>query len=157
MRNITGLLPIVFTATLVGAAEPSQVRWAASNDATAKFIVDLEEQWDEAACNHNKSPEVVLADDFWGTAPDGTRYGKAEEIADTQDESKSASQCHQSNVKVRFIGGDIAIVYGDAYSIRKDKNGREGPRCLTFTDTWLRRNGKRQVVAAHDAAQECRH
>src|ERR1700740_2147972 len=144
-----------FAAICILAADNPQGRWLTPDDATAKFILDAEEQWDEAACTHNRSPETVLADDFLGTAPDGSRYDKKEEVADTQDKSKSANQCHQTNAKVRLFGENIAMVYGDAFSVRKDKNGKEGPRCLTFTDTWLKRNGKWQVVAAHDSQQPC--
>ncbi|MBZ5600489.1 MAG: nuclear transport factor 2 family protein [Acidobacteriia bacterium] len=118
-------------------------------------MLDAEEQWDEAACSHNKSPETVLADDFWGTAPDGTTYGKAEEVKDTQDPSKSARQCHQIDPRVRIFGENLAMVYGKAFSVRKGKDGRDAPRCLTFTDTWLKRDGKWQVIAAHDAQISC--
>jgi hypothetical protein len=72
--------------------QAQQGRWAPSSDATAKFILEAEQQWEEAACDHNKSPETGLADDFWGTAPDGTQYGKEEEIKDTEDPSKSARE-----------------------------------------------------------------
>jgi len=156
MTRTLVLLTIGFMGLYVSAPGNQQGRWLSDEDATAKLILDGEEQWDEAACTHNKSPEVVLADDFLGTAPDGSRYGKAEEIAGTQDRARSASQCHQIGPKVRLFGDSVAMVYGEAFSIRKDAQGIEGPRCLHFTDTWLKRNGKWQVIAAHDTQYPCK-
>jgi hypothetical protein len=143
---------VIITVTTTQA---QQSRWLPADDATAKFILDAEEQWDEAACTHNKSPETVLADDFLGTAPDGITYTKAEEVKDTQDTSTSARQCHQIDPRVRLFGENTAMVYGKAFSVRKGKDGREAPRCIVFTDTWLKRNGKWQVVAAQDAQIPC--
>jgi hypothetical protein len=154
-KTMTLFVIAVLTIITVGFTQAQQGRWLPAEDATAKFILDAEEQWDEAACNHNKSPETVLADDFLGTAPDGTTYGKAEEVKDTQDRSKSARECHQINPRVRLFAENLAMVYGRAFSVRKGKDGRDGPRCLTFTDTWLKRNGKWQIVAAHDTQLPC--
>ena len=150
-----GLTWLAIVIVTVIATQAQQGRWLPADDATAKFILDAEEQWDEAACSHNKSPETVLADDFLGTAPDGTTYEKAEEVKDTQDTSKSARQCHQIDPRVRLFGENVAIVYGKAFSVRKGKDGRDAPRCLAFTDTWLKRDGKWQIVAAHDAQIPC--
>jgi hypothetical protein len=156
LKKIVTLLVVAAIAVLtVVTTLAQQGGWAPSDDATAKFILDAEQQWEEAACNHNKSPETILADDFWGTAPDGTMYGKAEEVKDTADSSKSARECHISDTKVRLFGDNLAMVYGKGFSVRKGKDGRDGPRCLTFTDTWLKRNGKWQIVAAHDTQLPC--
>ena len=153
MKPSLALVAIVVVA--VSTSQAPQGRWAEAGDATAKFILDAEEQWEEAACNHNKSPETILADDFWATAPDGTQYGKDDEVKDTQDTSKSARECHIRDTRVRLFGDSLALVYGKGYSVRKGKDGRDGPRCLTFTDTWLKRNGKWQIIAAHDTQVPC--
>lgn len=151
-QSMTLLLIAFVTANIMQA---QQGRWAAADDGTARFILDAEQQWEEAACNHNKSPETILADDFWGTAPDGTQYGKAEEVKDTEDPSKSARHCHISDSRVRLFGDSVALVYGKGFSVRKLKDGHDGPRCLIYTDTWLKRNGKWQIVAAHDTQVPC--
>lgn len=153
LRQSLTWLSVVVVAVI--AAQAQQGQWATADDATANFILDAEQQWEEAACNHNKSPETILADDFWGTGPDGTRYGKADEIEDTQDTSKSARECHISDSKVRLFGDNLAMVYGRGFSVRKNKNGNDAPRCLIYTDTWLKRNGKWQIIAAHDTQVQC--
>ena len=145
-------------AMAVVAVIPTQAQqglWAPADDATAKFILDAERQWQDANCDHNKITERILADDFWSTLPDGTPYGKAEEVKETENPSKSARECRVSDTKVRLFGDNLAIVYGRAFLVRKLQDGRVGPRCLIFTDTWLKRNDKWQIVAAHDALLPC--
>lgn len=153
MRMGVSLLALVLITVV--ASQGQQGRWAAAEDTTAKFILDAEEQWEEASCNHNKSPETILADDFWATAPDGTRYGKQDEVKDTQDTSKSARDCHISDTRVRLFGDNLAMVYGKGFSVRKGKDAIDAPRCLIYTDTWLKRNGKWEIVAAHDTQIPC--
>lgn len=140
---------------LVLPTQAQQGRWVQADDATAEFILDAERQWQDANCDHNKITEKILADDFWGTLPDGTAYGKAEEVKETEDPSKSGSDCRISDTRVRLFGDSLAVVYGRAFLVRKLKDGRDGPRCLIYTDTWLKRNGAWQIIAAHDAKLPC--
>jgi len=121
----------------VVAAHGQQGQWAAANDATAKYMLDMERQWAEAACTHNGIAQRILADDFQGTAPEGNRYTKSEEVHN-DDSAKNARDCRLDDAKVRFFGDKIAVVYGRERSIRKDKEGKETARCLVWTDTWLK-------------------
>jgi hypothetical protein len=147
---------VVFGIITFGAAQGQQGRWAAADNATAKFMVDAERQWAEAGCTHNKIAEKILADDFQGTSPEGNRYTKSEEVADTADLSKTARDCRLIDAKVRFFGDDLATVYGSESSVRKAKDATEKSRCLIWTDTWLKRNGTWQIVAAQDTQFDCK-
>jgi len=153
LKHISIWLVMVVVAIITAQAQ--QGRWAPSDDATAKFMLDAERQWQDASCDHNKITEKILADDFLGTLPDGTQYGKDEEVKETEDPSKSASACRVSDARVRLFGDNLAIVYGKAYFVRKLKDGRDEHGCLFFTDTWLKRGGKWQIVAAHDGQLTC--
>jgi len=42
--------PIMFAIIVAVAAHGQQGRWAAADNATAKFMLDAERQWAEAAC-----------------------------------------------------------------------------------------------------------
>ena len=108
------------------------------------------------ACTNNKIAEKILADDFQGTSPEGKRYTKSEEVADTADSSKTARDCRLIDAKVRFFGDDLAMVYGSESSVRKPKNASEKSRCLIWTDTWLKRNGSWQIIAAQDTQFDCK-
>jgi Domain of unknown function (DUF4440) len=140
LKRPMSLALVVFATITVVAAHGQQGRWAAADDATAKFMVDAERQWAESDCTHNRIIEKILADDFQGTSPEGKRYTKSEEVADTADLSKTARDCRLIDAKVRFFGDNLAMVYGSESSVRKTKNGTEKSRCLIWTDTWLKRN-----------------
>ena len=146
----------VFALASVTAAHGQQGKWATPDDPTAKFMIDAERQWAEGSCTHNKIADEILADDFQGTSPEGERYAKPAEVADTANVSKTAHDCRLLDAKVRFFGDGLAMVYGRESSIRKAKDGTERSRCLIWTDTWLKRNGKWQIIAAQDTQYDCK-
>jgi hypothetical protein len=147
---------VVCAAITALAVHGQQGRWVAPDNATSKFMVDGERKWAEAACTHNKIAEEILADDFQGTSPEGKRYTKTEEVADTADLTKTARDCRLIDAKVRLFGDDLAMVYGSERSVRKMKDGTEKSRCLVWTDTWLKRNNKWQIIAAQDTQFDCK-
>jgi Domain of unknown function (DUF4440) len=130
-------------------ASAQQSKWAAGNDETAQSLIKLERQWAEAACDGNLGAETMLADDFQGTAPDGTRYTKAQEVQDIKAKHDSR-ECQLGDARVHFFGEALALIYGSESRLQKDGDGTERTRTLIWTDTWLKRNGKWQVVAAQD-------
>jgi hypothetical protein len=153
--QILGLsLLAVIAAT---AAHGQQAQWAKPDDPTAKFIIDSERQWAEAACTHNHIAGKILADDFLGTSPEGSRYTKAEEVRDTGDVSKTAQDCRLIDARVRFFRDDLAMAYGSEISVHKAADGGNTSRCLIWTDTWIKRSGKWQIIAAQDTATKCEH
>jgi Domain of unknown function (DUF4440) len=131
-------------------------KWAAPDDPVAKYIIESERKWAESACTQNGIEAEILADDFQGTSPrDGSRYDKAHAMA-SYDPKNVATDCRLLDAKVRFFGGNIAMVYGSETATRKNTDGKPEPRCLTWTDTWLQRNGKWQVIGAQDAYFPCK-
>ena len=140
---------------LAATAYGQQGQWAAVDNPTAKFMIDAERQWAEAACTHNKIAQKILADDFQGTSPEGQRYTKSAEVSDTADRSNKAKDCRLIDTKVRFFGDGLAMVYGSESSVRQARDGSEQSRCLIWTDTWLKRNGNWQIIAAQDTRFEC--
>jgi uncharacterized protein DUF4440 len=155
LRKLTILVLTVF-ASLAVVAHGQQGQWAAADNATATYIVNAERQWAEDACTHKKVTEKILADDFQGTSPDGKRYTKSDELADTSDLSKTARDCRLIDAKVRLFGDNLAMAYGSESSVRKAKDGSDKSRCLIWTDTWLKRNDRWQIIAAQDTEFECK-
>ena len=87
----------------------------------------------------------ILADDFIGTDPKGNLYDKAQMIADTKDAPKYFVSNHLDQVKIRFFG-NTAVAQGSESWVRR--NGERGR--FVWTDTWVLRNGRWQIVAAED-------
>jgi hypothetical protein len=56
---------------------------------------------------------------------------------------------------VRFCGAEVAVVYGSETSTVTLPDSTQERRCLVWTDTWLRRDGKWQIIAVQDARIDC--
>lgn len=111
-----------------------------------EYIKSSESQWAEAEVNRDyKIAERILADDFVGVAPDGSQYTKAREVARTRTARPEFLSNKTGEITVRFYG-EAAIAQGSENWKKLD--GQEGS--YVWTDTWIRRNGSWQVVAAED-------
>jgi hypothetical protein len=110
------------------------------------YIVECERQWAESvATGATSTVERILADDFLGVDPKGRLYDKPKMIADTRSASQYFASNHLDHVKVRFYG-DTAVAQGDeSWERRTGERGR-----FVWTDTWIRPNGRWQILAAED-------
>lgn len=112
------------------------------------YIKQSEAHWAEAAMKRDTATiERILADDFLGVAPDGTFYDKAKEIADVRAQTEAVVSNQLDEVKVRFYG-DTAVAQGKETWERRTGNPRHGH--YVWTDTWVRKGDKWQIVAAED-------
>ena len=127
--------------------------WGSPDDPTVKFIIATEGKWASSECSPQPDLNDVFADEFQGTSTTGERYGKEEAL--TSDEKSPSRDCQLGEVKVRFFGDSIAIAYGAESRMIKDDKGKETKRCQVWTDTWLKRAGKWQIVAAQDTTVFC--
>jgi hypothetical protein len=143
---------------LIGSAVAIPARaqdshWGAPGDPTVQAILASEAMWASAVCGPQPGLKDFIADDFQGTATDGSRYDKAHAIA--SDLKNPHRDCKLGEVKVRYFGDAIALVYGAESNVRTAQDGKDEQRCLAWTDTWLRRGGKWQIVAAQDNVVKC--
>jgi hypothetical protein len=134
-------------------AQAQESRWAAAGESTAKSLIDFERQWAEAGCTHNGIEKTILAEDFHGTAPNGSRYSKKEALADAESGVREEA-CTIYEVTVHFFGDAMAILYGSESAVHVEADGRKHTVKLTWTDTWLKRRGAWQIVAAQDMPSE---
>ncbi len=127
----------------------SAARAEQSNTADVeRYIRESESQWAESVANGDASVvERILADDFLGVDPDGNLYDKAKMVADTREAPKEFISNHLNDVKVRFFG-DTAVAQGDESWVRR--TGTPLRARFVWTDTWILRNGKWQIVASED-------
>jgi hypothetical protein len=146
-----GLLFVLDGFASTSVAQES--RWASPDEDTVKFMTAAEAKWASSACSRQPDLKDIIADDFQGTSTKGKRYGK-EDVVTTEAKFMSRD-CQLGEVKVRFFGDSIAIAYGAENRIDKDSSGKETKRCQVWTDTWLKRAGKWQIVAAQDTIVGC--
>jgi ketosteroid isomerase-like protein len=111
-----------------------------------RYITESERQWAESvATGDTTAIQRILADDFIGVDPKGRQYTKSQMISETRNAPKYFLSNRLNNVKVRFYG-DTAVAQGDESWRRHDgEHGR-----FVWTDTWIWRNGRWQIVAAED-------
>jgi hypothetical protein len=152
--SIIPVFLLLFLGAFVSRCVAQESRWGAPEEETVKFIIAAEVKWANSACSPQPDLKDVIADDFQGTSPSGRRYGKKDAI--TTDTKSLERDCQLGEVKVRFFGDSIALAYGAESAVAKDKDGKEAKHCLIWTDTWLKRAGKWQIVAAQDTKLPCK-
>jgi len=125
-------------------------RWATDTDPVAQSLIEMERQWAEQDCTQKPVVQKILADDFQGTSPKGERYRKADAVKDAGATTEKARDCALNKVDVHFFGDSIAVAYGSETSVSATPEGKALKSCLVWTDTWLKRKGVWQIVAAQD-------
>lgn len=124
--------------------EPAQ-----QSQADAKrYIIESEGQWAASIASGDTTPlQRFLADDFLGVDTDGSMYDKQKAISDTRSSPQTFLSNHTNEVKVRFYG-DTAVAQGSESWERRSPEPRYGR--YVWTDTWIHRAGRWQIVAAED-------
>lgn len=154
--RIGAICGITLALAVVVAAPAQTSRWADKDDPTAKSMIALEHQWTDADCTGSLIVATLLAEDFHGISPDGIPYSKQEALERAKNIKKLARSCQTYEVKVHFFGDSVALLYGSESAIWKISGGKERTRKLVWTDTWLKRNGKWEIVAAEDMPVEAK-
>ena len=139
LKSVAALAVLFGTSLVV-------VRAQQSTRDTEHYIKLSEQQWAEASMKRDTATvERILADDFVGLDPLGAFFRKAEELDSVSKNAGDYISAKGNDVEVRFYG-DAAVARGsEPWEKRNGERGR-----YVWTDTWIRRNGKWQVVAAVD-------
>ena len=113
---------------------------------TERYILESERQWAESVATGDTSAiQRILADDFIGVDPKGGLYNKQQMIDETRNAPKYFVSNRLNDVKVRFYGNTAIAQGSETWEKRSGERGR-----FVWTDTWLRRDGRWQIVAAED-------
>jgi ketosteroid isomerase-like protein len=111
-----------------------------------RYIVESERQWAASVATGDTSAiERILADDFIGVDPKGRLYNKQQMIGETRDASKYFVSNRPNDVKLRFYGNTAIAQGSETWEKHSGERGR-----FVWTDTWLQRNRRWQIVAAED-------
>jgi ketosteroid isomerase-like protein len=143
--NRFNCLVVLLVFALVSAA-PALSQQASDRAAERGYIQKAEADWAEAVASNDCSvAERILADEFVGVEVDGTQYTRADSLQSCRTRESNFEFCHAQEVDVRFYG-DTAIARGsEKWKLKSGKSG-----VFVWTDTWIKRGGKWQVVAAED-------
>jgi ketosteroid isomerase-like protein len=117
-------------------------------------LKQLEVTWENAeAAFDADTVDRIMADDWVGTEPDGTRHRKAEELADLRNHKGSLTSFTLDPITVKVFG-DTAVVRAGGTQRGTASNGDDATGYYVWTDVFVRQNGVWKVVASHTSRVE---
>ena len=139
---LVGIPALRVESTAVAAQTPSAL------DTAARVLLRLEDDWALGLTRRDAAVfRRLLADGFVYTEDDRT-VGRDAVLRDVVAGPDTVETAHNEDMKVRRFG-TTAIVTGWLVVGGRGPNGPFSRR-YRFTDTWVRRGGRWQIVAAHD-------
>jgi ketosteroid isomerase-like protein len=157
MRN--HMLAMAGLALMVGAwsctkpAEPQAAAApegavAASTENVENTITQLENDWVAAIVKKDPATlDRLLAADFAGTSPTAHTFSKQEAINDIKDGKYTVEKMDLDDVSVN-VYGTTAV----SFTSQEEKStyaGADTSGHYHFTDVWVKKDGRWQVVASH--------
>ena len=146
--KMTGTVALIFLTVImlfsVGQTSDSQ------SGAAEQEVRKLERAWLDAYEQHDvKAMNAIVADDFIITFPDGTKQTKPQIIDSIKTPRSPANpqKFYTEDVRAR-VYGETVILTGRVIS-EFQRDGKSVKEQMLYTDTYVRRNGRWQVVASH--------
>ena len=119
-----------------------------TNPSVESIIIQLELKWGLAIVNKDAAAlGRLLANEFNGTSPTGQTYSREMAIADLRNGTYDVTMMDLDQIDVNVFG-NTAVAFTSQNEIstygNKDFSGH-----YHYTDVWVKRNGRWQVVASH--------
>ena len=150
------VLLVIFVAigtTLSGCDSTGPTQSAVSADEAEKItevITKLSNEWGRVRITKDIDHlRRIWADDFSYINPDGTVANREDGFANFEDSIDTYTSARLTAFNVRVYGKNFAVTDGDDHYVGKDKDGKPFEKKGRFTNVWIRKNGKWQVVAGH--------
>jgi uncharacterized protein (TIGR02246 family) len=125
---------------------------ATAQENAAEVVRKLERAWLDAYEQHDaKAMDEIVADDFTITFPDGSMQTKAQIMTSLKSPRPAAGpsiKFHTEQVQARVYGDTVVLVGIVATEYQRDGKTTSETK-QRYTDTYVRRNGRWQVVASH--------
>lgn len=147
MKSYRYVVGVAAAFALVVSAAATAADNGQSQKAAEQYILASEAAWAESVATNDPSVvKRILADDVvW--VLDGEVLNKRDAISGAEKGPYDFVSNRLEYAHVRIFG-DTAVVQGsEAWERKGGKKGR-----FVWTDTWLRRNGQWQIVAAEDVS-----
>ena len=136
---------IVFVFTVVTIAQtPGQPK----NGSAEQELTKLEKEWSEAYVKRDLAAlDRLEADGMVQADSDGNLFTKSEDIEEVKAGMLVVTSLVQDEIKVH-VYGDAAVV--TSRSTEKGQyRGKDYCAQFRYTDTWIKKDGHWQIVAAH--------
>ena len=152
---LTGLVSTLLTGLSPDTAHSAAPDYDAKT--IAKELKQLSNQWAQAFTNKDLSfLKRIWADDFAYIMPDGTVYNKKAflDLFQTTTDTNTQTIVVITTFNVRVYGANFAVATGTDHFTGTDKDGKAFSNKGRFTNVWVRRDGRWQVVAGHASKLE---
>jgi uncharacterized protein (TIGR02246 family) len=126
--------------------------YAAAQDDAAQAVRKLERAWLDAYEQFDeKAMNAIVADDFTITFPDGSRQTKVQIVNSLKlprQAGRPTAKFYTEDVQAR-VYGDTVILTGRVVTEYQRDGQTMSKEQQRYTDTYVKRNGRWQVVASH--------
>jgi uncharacterized protein (TIGR02246 family) len=142
MKIIIALILLTFTLSGAGAF---------TQESPVNAVQKLERAWLDAYEQHDtKAMDAIVADDFTITFPNGSMQSKAQILAALKGPRPAGRSIkfHTEDVQAR-VYGDTVILIGRVVTQYQRDGQTASKEEQRYTDTYVKRNGRWQVVASH--------
>ena len=144
---------VAMSITLSGCVSTGPTQSAVSADEAEKIteeLTQLSSPWGKASLTKDTAHlKRIWADDFSYIGADGTVYDEKANLALYASSTDTYTSAGLTAFNVRVYGKNFAVTDGDDRYVGKDKDGKPFEKKGRFTNVWIRKNGKWQVVAGH--------
>jgi uncharacterized protein (TIGR02246 family) len=148
MRSVIALTLLIAASCGFSLAQQAQPQ---SPSKAEEDVRKLERQWlDAYEQNNAEAMNLIVADDFTITFPNGAMQTKPQIMAMVKAPRRASAP------KMRFITEDVrSRAYGDTVILigrvvsEYERDGKAFREASRYTDTYVQRNGRWQVVASH--------
>ena len=149
-RSLAIILLVIVSATnIFGQERNMSMNAAGQTSDDQSTLLRLEHEWNEALKTRDAAWfERNLASDVTDTSSgNGARHTKAEDIAALKADKTIYESLELSDLKAR-VEGSAAVVTGVNHIKGHDEQGQAFDVRLSFTDTYIKRDGRWQVWAS---------
>jgi hypothetical protein len=135
---------------LVFGQAPPQQAGPSKSASVEQELINLEEGCNTAFVSGDvASLDGTLANDYINTDENGTVTTKAQTIADLKSGDLKFSSIVNDDYKVRVYGKAAVVTYREI--LKGQYKGKDFSGPCRETDTWVKRAGQWQCVAAHES------
>jgi ketosteroid isomerase-like protein len=142
------LMVLVSLGGLSSVAPGQQPKAATSRSADERAVLDLEEAWAKAVVKRDAATfRRLLAPGFVYTEDDRVQNGE-QLTRDIVSGTDTITDARNESLETRTF--DNAMIVTGWLIMRGRSGGKPFERRYRFTDTWLKRGGRWQIIAAQD-------
>jgi ketosteroid isomerase-like protein len=151
-RFLLLVLPLLACAksTTNSSSGAAAVAASENDEAGRQALSKAEDDWAKAVEAHDTSFLArIVAPDFHGTADSANTFGREAVLKDAANTAIQLHDLRDDDRQIRIYGDGTVGVVTARSSWRQEGGDRPGQYSGRYTETWVRQNGRWQVVAGH--------